>query len=122
MNGCTVRPAPMSAIPWSSRSSQLRPNAEEQKRRERHAAGAAGAAGQPRSEIRHHMTAFGVTLNRLYHEGIAFEAVLPTMPHLEEAVAEGLKYWTVSRALSSARTRSALPFALPMQHSPSPAR
>ncbi len=51
--------------------------------------------GSRRSEIRHHMTAFGVTLNRLYHEGIAFEPVLPTMPHLEEAVAEGLKFWTV---------------------------
>ena len=29
-------------------------------------------------------------------EGVAFEAVLPTMPHLEAAVHEGAKTWKVS--------------------------
>jgi lipid-A-disaccharide synthase len=81
--------------PLTEQIGQLRPNAEEQNRREEKPPVLLVLPGSRRSEIRHHMTAFGVTLNRLYHEGIAFEAILPTMPHLEEAVAEGLKHWTV---------------------------
>jgi lipid-A-disaccharide synthase len=51
--------------------------------------------GSRRSEIRHHMAVFGQTLARLNAEGVAFELILPTMPHLQEAVAEALKTWTV---------------------------
>ena len=51
--------------------------------------------GSRRSEIKHHMTAFGMTLTRLQEEGIAFEAVLPTMPHLTDAIRAALKYWKV---------------------------
>jgi lipid-A-disaccharide synthase len=51
--------------------------------------------GSRRSEIRHHMTTFGVTLSRLQAAGIAFEAVLPTMPHLQEAVTAAVKVWKV---------------------------
>src|SRR5205807_8429711 len=51
--------------------------------------------GSRRSEIRHHMTVFGATLDRLHAEGVRFEAILPTMPHLQEAVAGGLKRWKV---------------------------
>lgn len=81
--------------PLTEQIGQLRPNAGEQRRREEKPPVLLVLPGSRRSEIRHHMTAFGVTLNRLYHEGIAFEPVLPTMPHLEEAIAEGLKFWTV---------------------------
>jgi lipid-A-disaccharide synthase len=49
--------------------------------------------GSRRSEIRHHMAVFGEALGRLQAEGVAFEPILPTMPHLQEAVAEGLKGW-----------------------------
>ena len=38
--------------------------------------------GSRRGEIRHHMAVFGETLARLQAEGVAFEPVLPTMPHL----------------------------------------
>jgi lipid-A-disaccharide synthase len=39
---------------------------------------------------------FGRTLARLQDDGVAFEAVLPTMPHLEAAVREGVKSWKVA--------------------------
>jgi lipid-A-disaccharide synthase len=81
--------------PLTEQIGQLRPNVEEQRRRAESPPVLLVLPGSRKSEIRHHMTAFGVTLNRLYHEGIAYEPVLPTMPHLEEAVAERLKYWTV---------------------------
>ena len=43
--------------------------------------------GSRRSEIRHHMAVFGETLGLLQAEGVPFELILPTMPHLQEAVA-----------------------------------
>jgi lipid-A-disaccharide synthase len=51
--------------------------------------------GSRRSEIRHHLADFGATLARLAEQGTAFEPVLPTMPHLQGAVAEGVKTWPV---------------------------
>ena len=51
--------------------------------------------GSRRSEIRHHMAVFGQALARLQEQGVAFELVLPTMPHLQEAVAEAVKSWPV---------------------------
>jgi lipid-A-disaccharide synthase len=41
------------------------------------------------------MLAFGVTLGRLAAEGVAYELILPTVPHLLEAVREGAKRWKV---------------------------
>ncbi len=81
--------------PLTEQIGQLRPSKDEQQRREEKPPVLLVLPGSRRSEIRHHMTAFGVTLNRLQGEGIAFEAVLPTMPHLQEAITEGLKYWNV---------------------------
>ena len=51
--------------------------------------------GSRRSEIRHHMAVFGQALARLQEQGVAFELVLPTMPHLQGAVVEALKDWPV---------------------------
>lgn len=81
--------------PLTEQVGQLRPNAEEQKRREAKPPVLLILPGSRRSEIKHHMTAFGMTLTRLEAEGIAFEAVLPTMPHLQEAIETALKYWKV---------------------------
>jgi len=81
--------------PLTEQIAQLRPNAEEQRRREDKPPVLLVLPGSRRSEIRHHMTAFGMTLTRLQAEGVAFEAVLPTMPHLEEAITAALKYWKV---------------------------
>jgi lipid-A-disaccharide synthase len=74
----------------------LRPNADEQKRRTEAPPVLLVLPGSRRSEIRHHMAVFGETLGRLRDEGVAFELILPTMPHLMEAVSEGLKDWKVA--------------------------
>ncbi len=81
--------------PLTEQIAQLRPNALERQRREANPPVLLILPGSRRSEIKHHMTAFGMTLTRLQADGVAFEAVLPTMPHLEEAIAAALKYWNV---------------------------
>jgi lipid-A-disaccharide synthase len=73
----------------------LRPNAEELKRRDAQPPVLVVLPGSRRSEIRHHMAVFGATLRLLREQGMAFEAVLPTMPHLVEAVREGVVNWEV---------------------------
>jgi lipid-A-disaccharide synthase len=42
------------------------------------------------------MTIFGETLGRLRAAGVEFEAILPTMPHLQEMVRQGVEPWTIS--------------------------
>ena len=74
----------------------LRPSAEEQKRRLEPPPVLLVLPGSRRSEIRHHMAVFGETLGRLQDEGAAFELILPTMPHLQEAVGEGVRSWRVA--------------------------
>ena len=51
--------------------------------------------GSRRSEIRHLIGAIGGTLDRLRGEGVAFEAVLPTVPHVHDLVADAVKSWTI---------------------------
>jgi lipid-A-disaccharide synthase len=81
--------------PLTEQLASLRPNPEERQRREGEPPVLLVLPGSRRSEIRHHMAVFGQTLARLRGEGVAFELILPTMPHLQEAVAEGLKTWPV---------------------------
>jgi lipid-A-disaccharide synthase len=81
--------------PLTEQIGQLRPNADEQKRRDDQPPVLLVLPGSRRSEIRHHMAVFGETLGRLQAEGISFEPLLPTMPHLQEAVTDGLKGWPV---------------------------
>lgn len=73
----------------------LRPGPDEQRRRDAQPPVLLVLPGSRRSEIRHHMAAFGETLRLLQAEGTAFEAVLPTMPHLEAPIAAALKDWPV---------------------------
>jgi lipid-A-disaccharide synthase len=73
----------------------LRPGLDEQKRRDQPPPVLLVLPGSRRSEIRHHIAVFGETLGRLQAEGVAFELILPTMPHLQEAVGEGVKSWKV---------------------------
>jgi len=82
--------------PLTEQIGTLRPDAGEQKRRDEAPPVLLVLPGSRRSEIRHHMAIFGEALGRLAAEGAAFEPVLPTMPHLQEAVAEGVKGWKVS--------------------------
>jgi lipid-A-disaccharide synthase len=74
---------------------RLRPGADEQKRRNEPPPVLLVLPGSRRSEIRHHMAVFGETLGRLQAEGMPFELILPTMPHLQDAIAEGVKGWPV---------------------------
>lgn len=73
----------------------LRPNAAEQQRRDGQPPVLLVLPGSRRSEIRHHMAVFGQTLRLLREQGVPFEPVLPTMPHLLEAVREGVANWPV---------------------------
>ena len=82
--------------PLTEQIGSLRPDAGEQKRRDEAPPVLLVLPGSRRSEIRHHMAIFGEALGRLAAEGAAFELVLATMPHLQEAVAEGVKHWRVS--------------------------
>jgi lipid-A-disaccharide synthase len=51
--------------------------------------------GSRRSEIKRNMAAFGETLRLLRSRGIAFEPVLPTVPHLLESVRAAALDWPV---------------------------
>ena len=82
--------------PLTGQTATLRPNADEQKRRTEAPPVLLVLPGSRRSEIRYHMAAFGETLDCLRDEGVAFDLILPTMPHLLDAVREGLKTWKVA--------------------------
>lgn len=81
--------------PLTEQIGSLRPNPVEQSRRDGSPPILLVLPGSRRSEIGHHMTVFGETLAQLQAEGVSFEAVLPTMPHLEGAIARGLESWPV---------------------------
>ena len=82
--------------PLTEQLGLLRPNADERARRNAEPPVLLVLPGSRRSEVRRHMAVFGETLTRLQADGVAFEAVLPTMPHLETAVREGAKSWKVA--------------------------
>jgi len=81
--------------PLTERIGVLRPGVDEQKRRDGQPPVLLVLPGSRRSEINHHMAVFGETLGQLAAEGMPFELILPTMPHLLEAVRAGVKPWPV---------------------------
>lgn len=81
--------------PLTAQIGSLRPSDIEQSRRDSSPPTLLVLPGSRRSEIGHHMAVFGETLAQLQAQGVAFEAVLPTMPHLESAIARGLESWPV---------------------------
>jgi lipid-A-disaccharide synthase len=85
--------------PLTEQLPSLRPNADEARRRAASPPVLLVLPGSRRSEIRHHMADFGQALGRLQQQGGVFEVVLPTMPHLQEAVMEALKGWPVQPQL-----------------------
>jgi lipid-A-disaccharide synthase len=82
--------------PLIEQLSLVRPDAEAQKRRDAAPPVLLVLPGSRRGEIGHHMAVFGATLERLESEGAKFELILPTMPHLQEAVTEGVKSWKIT--------------------------
>ncbi|MDE5447116.1 lipid-A-disaccharide synthase [Bradyrhizobium sp. CSA207] len=81
--------------PLIEQLASLRPNAEERARRDTEPPVLLVLPGSRRSEIRHHLDVFGATLGRLQAEGRTFALMLPTMPHLETAIREGVANWPV---------------------------
>ncbi|HEX7922504.1 MAG TPA: lipid-A-disaccharide synthase [Bradyrhizobium sp.] len=80
--------------PLTEQLTSLRPNEEEQKRRDAQPPVLLVLPGSRRSEIRHHLALFGAALGQL-NKQTPFELVLPTMPHLEAMVREGVASWPV---------------------------
>jgi lipid-A-disaccharide synthase len=70
----------------------LRPDADEQRRRDDQPPVLLVLPGSRRGEINRHMAVFGETLGLL---DVPFEAVLPTLPHLQDLVRENVKSWPV---------------------------
>ncbi len=81
--------------PLTEQTGMLRPGVDEQKRRGEQPPVVLVLPGSRRNEINHHMAVFGETLALLQAEGVPFEPILPTMPHLQDAVREGVKSWKV---------------------------
>src|SRR5689334_24425218 len=81
--------------PLTEQLSTLRPDADEAERRAQSPPVLLVLPGSRRSEIRHHMAVFGEAVARLQEQGTSFELVLPTMPHLQEAVVDAVKGWPV---------------------------
>jgi lipid-A-disaccharide synthase len=81
--------------PLTEQIGSLRPGFDEQQRRDRPPPVLLVLPGSRRSEIRHHLAIFGETLGLLQTESVPFELILPTMPHLQDAVSEGVKGWPV---------------------------
>jgi len=81
--------------PLTEQAKLLRPNPEEQRRRNEPPPVVLVLPGSRRSEIAQHMAVFGQALARLHSEGMAPELILPTMPHLQEAVSQALVDWPV---------------------------
>jgi lipid-A-disaccharide synthase len=81
--------------PLTDQLSSLRPGPAERKRREEKPPVLLVLPGSRRGEIRHHMAIFGRALRRLQEDGVAFELVLPTMPHLHALVETHLQGWKV---------------------------
>jgi lipid-A-disaccharide synthase len=90
----------------------LRPNADEQVRRETKPPVLLVLPGSRRSEIRHHMATFGATLDLLQKQGTQFELILPTMPHLVEVIAEALKAWPVQPQIVVGETEKRAAFRI----------
>jgi lipid-A-disaccharide synthase len=90
----TLRGPPCSYVghPLLEQIGMLRPDAAEQKRRDQPPPVLLVLPGSRRSEISHHMAVFGETLGLVDRP---FELILPTMPHLQEAVAAAVKDWPV---------------------------
>ena len=81
--------------PLVEQLASLRPNADEAKRRAESPPVLLVLPGSRRSEIRHHMAVFGQAVALLQERGVAFELMLPTMPHLQEAVVDAVKGWPI---------------------------
>jgi lipid-A-disaccharide synthase len=96
--------------PLIEQLANLRPNATEQARRDRQPPVLLVLPGSRRSEVARHIAVFGETLTRLHSQGIAFELVLPTTPHLEAAVRAGVADWSIAPQIVMGETEKRAAF------------
>ncbi|MHC2334388.1 lipid-A-disaccharide synthase [Bradyrhizobium sp. USDA 4454] len=97
--------------PLTEQLASLRPNEEEQKRRDAQPPVLLVLPGSRRSEIRHHLALFGAALGTL-GERMKFELVLPTMPHLEAMVREGVASWPIAPRIAVGDTEKRAAFRI----------
>ena len=90
----------------------LRPDAEERRRRDSEPPVLLVLPGSRRSEIRHHLDVFGGALGRLQAAGVAFELMLPTMPHLEATIREGVANWPAKPQIAVGETEKRAAFRI----------
>ncbi|WFU29151.1 lipid-A-disaccharide synthase [Bradyrhizobium brasilense] len=95
--------------PLTEQLASLRPNEDEQKRRDGQPPVLLVLPGSRRSEIRYHLALFGAALGQL-NKQTPFELVLPTMPHLEAMVREGVASWPVVPRLAIGETEKRAAF------------
>jgi len=81
--------------PLIERLDTLRPDAQERQRRDGSPPVLVLLPGSRRGEVRHHMPVFGEALAALREQGVVVEAVLPTLPHLVDAVNAAVAQWPV---------------------------
>ncbi|WP_322517048.1 lipid-A-disaccharide synthase [Rhodopseudomonas palustris] len=81
--------------PLTEQIAHLRPSPTEQARRDAEPPVLVVLPGSRRSEIFHQMAVFGETLKRLQAEHGDLDLILPTVPHLREAVEAGVREWPV---------------------------
>jgi lipid-A-disaccharide synthase len=90
----------------------LRPSVTERARRDLAPPVVLVLPGSRRSEIKHHMDTFGAALGLLRAQDIPFELILPTMPHLEQAVRKGVKGWPVEPKIVVGETEKRAAFRI----------
>lgn len=95
--------------PLTEQLASLRPNEAEQQRRKAEPPVLLVLPGSRRSEIRHHLALFGAALGQLGTQ-TPFELVLPTMPHLETMVRDGVASWPVVPRIAVGETEKRAAF------------
>jgi lipid-A-disaccharide synthase len=98
--------------PLIEQISLLRPGVDEQQRRDQPPPVLLVLPGSRRSEIGHHLAVFGEALGLLQAESVPFELILPTMPHLQGAVSEGVKGWPVQPRIVVGETEKRAAFRI----------
>ena len=98
--------------PLTEQLVSLRPSAEEQVRRAAEPPVLLVLPGSRRGEVRHHMAVFGEALGRLQAAGLAFDVVLPTMPHLVDAVRAAVKSWPLQPQIAVGETEKRTAFRI----------
>jgi lipid-A-disaccharide synthase len=98
--------------PLTEQLASLRPTPEEQARRAAEPPVLLVLPGSRRGEVRHHMAIFGEALGRLQAAGLAFEVVLPTMPHLVDAVRTAVTSWPVTPQIAVGETEKRAAFRI----------